>query len=162
MHLAKTTPEGYHTVTPYIVVRSAAEAIEFYKKAFGAEELGRMAGPDGHSVMHAEIKIGDSPIMLADENPQWGALSPQSLGGVAGSLHVYVEDVDAAVERAVQAGATLKMPAADMFWGDRFGKVVDPFGQEWSLATHIEDLTNEEIEQRAKEFFARMSLQGRP
>ncbi len=157
MSNVKPIPEGYHTLTPHIVVRGAAEAIEFYKKAFGAEELCRMNGPDGNSVMHAELKIGDSPFMLCDESPQmekW--LAPPSLNGTTVALMMYVPDVDKAFQRAVDAGATVSMPLMDTFWGDRFGKVTDPFGHEWELATHIQDLTPDEIAKGAEEFFAGM------
>lgn len=154
---AKAIPDGYHTVTPYLMVRGADRAIEFYKRAFGAEELMRMSGPDGKRIMHAEIKIGDSRIFLSEEFPEMGCRSPESLGGTASSLHLYVEDVDAAFKRAVAAGAQVKMPVADMFWGDRFGKLIDPFGHEWGMATHTEDLTPEEIRERANVFFAQMA-----
>jgi len=154
---AKAIPDGYHTVTPYLMVRGSDRAIEFYKRAFGAEELMRMSGPDGKSIMHAEIKIGDSRIFLSEEFPDMGCRSPESLGGTASSLHLYVEDVDAAFERAVAAGAQVKMPVADMFWGDRFGKLIDPFGHEWGMATHKEDLTPEQIRERANAFFAQMT-----
>lgn len=141
-------PEGYHSVTPYIVVNEGARAIEFYKQAFGATELFRMDGPDG-KVNHAEIKIGDSNVMLADEHPEIGARSPRSLGGSPVSLMLYVEDVDAVVGRAVEAGATLKRPVADQFYGDRTGSVEDPFGHFWYVATHVEDVPPEELEKRA-------------
>jgi uncharacterized glyoxalase superfamily protein PhnB len=117
----------------------------------------RMPGPDGKSIMHAEIKIGDSRIFLSEEFPEMGCRSPESLGGTASSLHLYVEDVDAAFKRAVSAGAQVKMPVADMFWGDRFGKLIDPFGHEWGMATHKEDPTPEEICERANAFFAQMA-----
>ncbi len=162
--MAKTTeavPKGFRTVTPSIVVKGADKAIEFYKRAFGAEELMRMAGPDGRSVMHAELKIGDSIIFLSDEFPGMGCRSPQSLGGATGALHLYVADADAAVKRAVSAGAQVAMPVADMFWGDRYGKVADPFGHEWGLGTHKEDLSPAEVAKRAKVFFEQMS-QGKP
>ena len=149
-------PEGYHTITPYIRCRGAGKAIDFYKAAFGAEEVGRMLAPDGHTVMHAEIRIGDSIIMLGDEFPDMHALGPQSVGGTTGGLHLYVADVDAAVARAVRAGAKVTMPAADMFWGDRYAKLLDPFGHEWSIATHIEDPTPEQMAERAKAAFANM------
>jgi uncharacterized glyoxalase superfamily protein PhnB len=152
----KAIPEGYHTVTPHLTVRGAAQAIEFYKRAFGAEEQMRMPGPDGKSVMHAELKIGNSIIFLNDEYPDTRCRSPLSLGGIAGSLHLYVEDVDAAFKRAVAAGAQVRMPVADMFWGDRYGKVVDPFGHEWGIGTHKEDLTPDEILKRRDAFFAQM------
>jgi PhnB protein len=142
--------EGYHTVTPYFAVKDAARAIDFYKRAFGAEELSRMPGPDG-KVMHAEIRIGNSRIMLGDESPMGGCKSPQSLGGTSMGLHIYVKDVDAAFAKAVAAGAKVSMPVMDMFWGDRYGKLADPFGHEWSLATHKEELMPAEIEQRMHE-----------
>jgi len=141
-------PEGYHSVTPYIIVGGAARAIEFYKQAFGATELFRMDGPDGQ-VGHAEIKIGDSHIMLADEHPQMGARGPQTIGGSPVSLMLYVEDVDATVERAVEAGAKLKRPVADQFYGDRTGGIEDPFGHVWYVATHVEDVPHEELQKRA-------------
>jgi PhnB protein len=144
----KPIPEGYHTVTPYLTIRGAARAIEFYQRAFGAEELMRMPGPEG-KIMHAELQIGDSRLMLSDEFPEMGGKSPQALGGSPGFLFLYVKDVDAAFQRAVGAGAQAKVPPADMFWGDRFGRLVDPFGHEWGLATHREDLTPEEIARRA-------------
>ncbi len=152
----KAIPAGYHTATPALVVRGAAEAIEFYKKAFGAVEVARFAGPGGQSVMHAEIRIGDSPIMLGDEFPNMGCKAPTSLGNSTGSLMLYVEDVDAAFQKAVAAGGKPEMPPMNMFWGDRYAKVIDPFGHTWSLATHVEDVTPEEIGRRGQEFFARM------
>lgn len=148
----KPIPDGYHTATPYLVITNAAEAIEFYKKAFDASEIMRLASPDG-KVMHAEIKIGDSPIMLCDECPDWNALSPRTIGGTAVSIMLYVEDVDKVVNRAVAAGATLLMPVEDQFWGDRMGSVADPYGHKWSIATHTEDVTPEEIGIRAKALF---------
>jgi len=153
---AKAIPDGYHTVAPYLMVRGADRATEFYKRAFGAEELMRMSGPDDKSIMHAEIKIADSRIFLSEEFPEMGCRSPQLLGGTAGSLHLYVEDVDTAFKRAVAAGAQVKMAVADMFWGDRFGKLIDPFGHEWGITTHKEDRTPEEICERANAFFAQM------
>ena len=154
--MAKPIPDGYHSVTPYLTVRGAAQAIDFYKRAFGAQERERMPGPDGKSVMHAELRIGDSVVMLSDEFPGMGARSPQSLGGTHGYLFLYVEDVDTAWERAVSAGAKVTMPLADMFWGDRFGKLQDPFGHEWGLASHKEDVSPEEIGKRAQAAFAQM------
>ena len=153
---AKAIPEGDRTVTPYLTVRGADRAIEYYKQAFGAEELLRMPGPDGKGIMHAEIKVGDSKVFLSDEFPGMGSRSPETLGGSTASVHLYVEDVDAVFNRAVTAGAKVRMPVADMFWGDRYGKVMDPFGHEWGIATHKEDLTAEEIGQRAAAFFAEM------
>jgi len=145
----QAVPTGYHTLTPYMTVRDAARAIEFYKQAFGAVERGAMKGPDG-KVMHAELIIGDSIVMLADEQPQFGALSPQSTGGTGMGLHIYVEDVDSAFDQAVKAGAKVEMPVGDMFWGDRYGKLADPFGHKWSIATHKADLSAEEMERGMK------------
>lgn len=155
--MVKPIPQGYHTVTPYLTVKGAAQAIEFYKRAFGAQEVERMPGPDGKSVMHAELKIGDSIVMLSDEFPQMGTRSPQTLGGSSGYLFLYVSDVDAAFKRAVDAGAKATMPPADMFWGDRFAKVSDPFGHEWGMATHKEDLSPEEIRKRGQAEMAKMA-----
>ncbi len=138
----KPIPEGHNTLTPHLVVRGAGEAIEFYKKAFGAEEVARMAGPDG-KLMHGEIKIGGSMIYLCDEF-EGMTRSPQSLGGSSVTLHLYVENVDDWFARAVEAGATVQMPLENAFWGDRYGKLADPFGHEWSIATHIKDVTFEE------------------
>ena len=152
---AKPIPEGYHTVTPSLTVRDAARAIEFYKRAFGAVEKGVMKGPDG-KVMHAELRIGDSLVMLADEFPQFGSLSPLSIGGTGTGLHIYVEDVDSAFDRAIGAGAVVEMPVAEMFWGDRFGKLVDPFGHKWSMATHTRDMSMEEIEEAQEEFMSKL------
>jgi PhnB protein len=145
----KAIPDGYHTLTPYITVRDAARAIEFYKQAFGAVEKGVMKGPDG-KVMHAELRIGDSLFMLADEFPQYGSLSPLSTGGSGMGLHIYVEDVDSAFDRAVKAGAKTEMPVTDMFWGDRYGKLADPFGHKWSIATHKRDMSREEMDDEMK------------
>jgi len=150
----KPIPDGYHTVTPYLVITNAGKAIEFYKEAFGATECMRLATPDG-KVMHAEIKIGDSPIMLCDECPDWNALSPQTIGGTSVSIMLYVEDVDAVVNRAVVAGAKVLMSVEDQFWGDRMGTVSYPFGHKWSIATHKEDVTPEEISTRAKALFGK-------
>jgi uncharacterized glyoxalase superfamily protein PhnB len=150
----KAVPEGYHTLTPHLVVKGAGQAIEFYKKAFGAEEITRMPGPDGKSIMHAEIKIGDSRLFLVDEFPEMGAQGPLGIGGTPVTIHVYVEDVDTVFNRAVAAGAQVRMPLADAFWGDRYGQVTDPFGHRWSLATRKEDLTPEEISQRAQAAFS--------
>ena len=153
MPKVKPVPQGYHTVSPYISVRKGAEALDFYKRAFGAQELMRMAGPGGQGIAHAEIKIGDSIVMLGDESPH-GNPAPASLGGTTVSLFLYVDDVDKWFQRAVEAGGTVATPPADMFWGDRFGKLKDPFGHDWCLATHKEDLTPEEIGKRAEAFFA--------
>ena len=146
--MVKPIPEGYHTVTPYLMFSGASAAIEFYKKALGASEVLRMDEPSGR-IHHAEIKIGDSHIMLADEHPEVQALSPKTIGGSPVSMHVYVEDVDAAVDRAVKAGAKLVRPVADQFYGDRTGGIEDPFGYRWFIATHKEDLTMDEIRRRA-------------
>jgi len=146
----KPIPDGYHSVTPYLVIKDAAKALEFYKEAFGAIEFVRMPSPDG-KVMHAEIRIGDSLIMLADECPDFNALSPLTLGGTAVSIMLYVDDVDSIVDRAVAGGARVTMPVADQFWGDRMGTIIDPFGHKWSVATHKEDVTPDEIKKRARE-----------
>ena len=145
----KTIPDGYHSVTPYLIITGAAEAIDYYKKAFGATELLRMPAPDG-KIGHAEIKIGDSPIMLADEFPEMGYKSPQTLGGSPVSLMIYVEDVDTVFNRAVAAGATVKEAVSDKFYGDRIGTLTDPFGHVWHVSTHKEDVSVEEMERRAK------------
>ena len=149
-------PTGFHTVTPSLFVRNAAAAIDFYKKALGAEERMRMAGPDG-KIGHAELKIGDSVVFLSDENPAFGTKSPQSLGGISGALYLYVEDVDKAFQRAIDAGGQVKMPVADMFWGDRVGNFVDPYGHSWTLSTHTQDLTAQEMEEGAKKFYAQIA-----
>ena len=143
----KAIPEGYHTVTPYLVVHNAAQAIDFYKRAFDAKEKFRMEGPPG-KIGHAELQIGNSIIMLADEMPQMDSKSPQSLGGTSGGIFLYVEDVDTAFNKAVSAGAKVTMPVADMFWGDRYGKLMDPFGHSWSMATHKEEVTPQEMQKR--------------
>ena len=147
-------PEGFHTITPGLVVRDAARAIDFYKRAFGAEELVRMPGPDGRGVMHAELRIGDSVLFVGDEAPSMGSRSPQALGGTAVALHLYVEDVDKAFKRAIDAGAQVKMPVADMFWGDRYGKIADPFGHEWGINQQLRELSPEESQAAADEFLA--------
>ena len=149
----KPVPEGYHTVTPHLIVKGAKAAIEFYRKAFGARELVRMPGPDGESIMHAEIEIGDSRIFLNDEYPDMGAVSPLALNGSAVTIHLYVEDVDALWKQALRAGARETMPLADAFWGDRYGRLVDPYGHHWSIASHVEDLTPEEMSKRAAAAF---------
>ncbi|MDX6406231.1 MAG: PhnB protein [Blastocatellia bacterium] len=144
----KPIPEGYHSVTPYLIVSGASDAIEFYKKAFGAIELMRMSAP-GEKIGHAEIKIGDSPIMLADEFPEMGYKSPQTLGGSPVSIMIYVEDVDTVFDRAIAAGGKEQRPVKDQFYGDRMGTLEDPFGHVWHVATHTEDVPAEEMEQRA-------------
>ena len=143
-------PQGMHSVTPHLVCAGAANAIEFYKQAFGAEEGARLPGPDGR-LMHASVKIGDSQVMLVDEMPEWGALGPKSLKGSPVTIHLYVDDVDAVVARAVQAGAKVTMPVADQFWGDRYGKLEDPFGHHWSVATHVRDVSMEEAQKAMRE-----------
>jgi uncharacterized glyoxalase superfamily protein PhnB len=138
-----------HTVTPHLICAGAADAIEFYKKAFNAVEMGRMGGPQG-KLIHALIRIGDSAVMLVDEFPDWGSFGPKSLKGSPVTIHLYVEDVDAMVERAVAAGAKITMPLEDTFWGDRYCKLEDPFGHQWSVATHIRDVSPEEMQLAAK------------
>jgi uncharacterized glyoxalase superfamily protein PhnB len=152
----KPIPEGYHTLTPFLTVRDAERAIEFYKNAFGAESRGVMKGPDG-KVMHAEIKIGDSVIMMSDEFPDFGSVSPQGLGGSPMGLHIYVEDVDASFDRAVKAGAQVEMPVMDQFWGDRYGRLKDPFGHKWSIATHTKDLSMDEMKKGMDEAMAKFA-----
>jgi PhnB protein len=147
--MTKPIPEGYHSVTPHLIIRGAAEAIDFYKKAFGATELFRFPAPDG-KIGHAEIKIGDSPIMLADEYPDMGYKSPQTLGGSPVSLMIYVDDVDTVFDRAVAAGAKTREAVSDKFYGDRIGTLEDPFGHVWHVSTHKEDVSAEEMERRAK------------
>jgi PhnB protein len=151
----KPIPEGYHTLTPFLTVRNAERAIEFYKQAFGAQERGVAKGPDG-KVMHAEVKIGDSVIMLSDEYPEFGSLSPQSIGGSPMGLHIYIENVDAAFDRAVKAGAQVEMPVADQFWGDRYGKLKDPFGHKWSIATHVKDMSADEMKRSMDDAMSKM------
>jgi len=148
-------PEGWHTVTAGITVRDAAAAIDFYKRAFGAQEVRRFTSPDG-KIAHAELKIGDSIFILADEFDQGVSKSPQTAGACTGGLMLYVPDVDASFDRAIKAGGQARMPVADMFWGDRYGNLVDPFGHVWSLATQKEELSMPEIEKRAQDFYAKM------
>ncbi len=149
----KPIPEGYNSVNAYLAVEDAEKAIEFYEKAFGAKERGRMPGPEG-KIAHAELQIGDSVVMLSDPLPQQSVKSPKELGGTSASLMLYVEDVDEFVQQAVDAGATITMPVEDQFWGDRFGKVTDPFGHDWSIATHVEDVSPEEMARRGQEAMA--------
>jgi PhnB protein len=143
----KPVPDGYHNVTPYLFIRGAGAAIDFYKKVFGATEIMRMPGPIGQ-VMHAELRIGDSMIMLSDENPKSGAMSPQTAGGISVSLHVYAENVDEVIQKAVDEGAKLVRPVQNQFYGDRIGTLIDPFGHLWSVATHVEDVAPEEMKKR--------------
>ena len=157
--MANPIPKGYHSVTPAIVVRNASQAIEFYKKAFGAEELSRMLTPDKKVVAHAELKIGDSIIMISDEFPMNPIKSPQTLGGSTATLNLYVPDADQSFKKAVAAGGKEEMQPTDMFWGDRYGKVVDPFGHTWGLLTHKEDVAPQEMEERFKVAWQQMHQQ---
>jgi len=149
----KRVPEGYHRVTPHLTVRDAAAMIEFYKKAFGAIEKGRAAGPDGKSIIHAAIQIGDSTVFLNDEFPEMGGLSPLATKSTAVTLHLYVDDADKQFQQALSAGAQVVMPLADQFWGDRYGIVKDPSGHQWSIAHHVEDLTPDQMKQRMGKAF---------
>jgi uncharacterized glyoxalase superfamily protein PhnB len=155
--MIKPIPEGYQTITPMFISKDARKSMEFYKKAFGAEERFFMAGPDGKGVMHAEIQIGTSIIMIGEENPTCPSKSAETMGGSPVSFYIYVENVDEAFKIAVDAGAKVGMPVEDMFWGDRMGTVQDPFGYTWSLASHTKDLTPEEIQEGEKAFFAKMA-----
>jgi PhnB protein len=159
--MAKPIPDGFHTITAHIVVSDAAKAIEFYKKALGATEKGVFTMPDGKGVMHAELKIGDSIVRLGNECPPH-TLSPKNCGGTSVSLHIYTDNADAAFDKAVKAGCTVKMPMTDMFWGDRYGQVEDPFGHKWSIATHKQDFTTEQMAENAKKFFAQMPKKPQP
>lgn len=157
--MVKAIPDGYHNVTPYLIVDGAAQALEFYQRAFGATELMRMPTPNG-KIGHAEMRIGDSPIMLADEMPEMGYRSPRSLGGAGVSLMVYVEDVDRIFKQALDAGAKELHPVRDQFYGDRSGTLQDPFGHVWTIGTHVEDVTPEELERRAKEWTEKYAERG--
>ena len=150
MPTVKPVPDDMHTVTPHLICAGAADAIEFYKRAFNAVEEARLPGPDG-KIMHAQVRIEGSAVMLVDEMPEWGALSPRSLKGSPVTIHIFVPDVDAFVNRAVAAGAKVTMPVADMFWGDRYGKIEDPFGHSWSVGTHVRDVSMEEARQAMKQ-----------
>jgi uncharacterized glyoxalase superfamily protein PhnB len=155
--MSKAIPAGREGLIPHLVCSPCADAIEFYKKAFGAEEIARMPAPDGKRIMHAEVRIGGRPLFLVDDFPEYcGGKSetPKALGGTPVTIHRYVENCDAAIERAEKAGATVKMPATDMFWGDRYGVIVDPFGHNWSFATHLRDLTPEEMAKSTEAAFA--------
>jgi PhnB protein len=154
--MTKPIPDGYHTVTPYLAVEDAGKAITFYEQAFGAKERSRMEAPGG-KIGHAELQIGDSLVMISDPFPQSTVRPPAEVGGSTASIFMYVEDVDAAVKQAVDAGATVTMEVEDMFWGDRFGSVADPFGHTWSIATHVEDLSPEEIAERGQAAMASMT-----
>ena len=150
MATVKPIPDGMHSLTPHLVCAGAADAIEFYKKAFGAVEVARMPGPDGKKLMHAQVRIGDSHLMLVDEMPEWGALGPKALKGSPVTVHLYVVDADATFSQAVAAGAKVTMPIADMFWGDRYGQLEDPFGHKWSVATHKREVSPEEAMEAMK------------
>jgi PhnB protein len=152
----KPIPDGYHSVQPYLAVDDAAKAIDWYKQAFGATERFRMDGPGG-TIGHAELQIGDSVLMLSDPFPQASTKPPKELSGTTSSVMLYVEDVDATVKQAVDAGATVTMEISDQFWGDRFGSITDPFGHSWSIATHVEDVSPEEMEKRSAEFMSAMA-----
>ena len=152
---AQAVPPGFHTLTPHLVVRNAPEALEFYKKALGAEVLNVAKTPDG-KVMHAALRIGDSMLMLNDEMPEFGALSPLANGGAGVTIHIYTEDADSAYNRAVSAGAQVKMPLMDQFWGDRYGIVTDPYGHSWSIATHVKDVSPGEMQRAQDEAMAKM------
>jgi PhnB protein len=152
----KPSPEGYHAVSPYLAVDDAARAIDYYATAFGAKEVVRMGGPGG-TIGHAELEVGDSRIMLSDPFPQASTRPPKELGGTSASVFMYVDDVDAVVKQAVDAGATITMEVADQFWGDRFGTITDPFGHVWSIATHVEDVPPEAMAERAKAAMEAMS-----
>jgi PhnB protein len=154
--MAKPVPEGFHSLNAYLAVDDAAGAIEFYTRAFGAKERSRIPGPDG-KIGHAELEIGDSVVMLADPFPESSYTAPKQLGGTSVGLLLYTEDVDVTVQKATDAGGTISMPVQDMFWGDRFGQVTDPFGHVWQVATHVEDVPPEEMEERAKAAMAAMS-----
>ena len=157
--MVKPIPDGFHTVTPSLIVSSTKEAIEFYKKAFDAVEIYQYPTPDG-KIMHAQIKIGDSFVFLADEFPTMGTKSPTTLGGSASALHLYVEDADKIFNQAIAAGAAPVMPLMDAFWGDRYGMLVDPYGHAWAISTHQKDMTSEELKKAAQEFFANMAKQS--
>jgi PhnB protein len=153
----KTIPDGYHSINTYLVVRNADKAIQFYKKAFGAEERFRMHGPDGKTIMHADLKIGDSVFMLTEESKEMKALSPESIGGSPVTLYVYVKDVDSIFNQAISEGATMLKPVQDQFYGDRSGYLRDPFGHLWSIATHKKDLSPDELRKAGEAFFEEMS-----
>src|SRR5262249_53498703 len=153
MAQVKPIPDGFHSITPHIICRGAAEAIDWYRKALGATEISRSPTPDGKSLIHSLVRIGNSFMMIVDEFPQWGAVGPQTLGNSPVTLHLYVEDVDAVVNRAVAAGAKVTMPVSDMFWGDRYGRWQDPFGHHWSVATKIRDVSPAEMAEATKKMF---------
>ena len=148
--MARAVPKNFRTVTPHLTIEGASDAIKFYKKAFGAKELGRMKAPDGQRLMHAMIMIGNSVVMLNDAFPEWGSKGPKALGGSAIAVHLYVDDADKVFKKALKAGATVAMPIADMFWGDRYGILLDPFGHRWAVATHKKDLSPAQMAKAAK------------
>jgi PhnB protein len=156
VQMVRAIPEGYHSVTPYLVVNDASAAIDFYKRAFDAKENYRLQGPDGKSILNAELMIGDSMVLLSDEFPHGGCRSPKSIGGSAVTLHIYTEDVDKVFNQAIAAGATIVMPIMDMFWGDRYGQLQDPFGHVWSIAMHKQDLSQEEIQKAGEAILKEM------
>lgn len=157
MNKIKKIPDGYYAITPSLIVKDGIKAIDYYKKVFDAKDKGIMMTPDGKSVAHAELEIGDSKIMLSDEFPEMNCLSPASIGGSPISLYLYVEDVDKTFNLAVSEGASVLYPVADQFWGDRHGSIKDPFGHIWSISTHVKDLAEEEIKKAAAEAFSKMS-----
>lgn len=157
--MTQPIPHGFHSLTPHIIVTDGLQAIELYQQAFGAQEMARLMTPDGKTLMHAQLKIGDSMVMLGSEFPP-NCLSPKNRGGSSVFLHIYLPDVDAAFARAVKAGCTIKMPVSDMFWGDRYGVVEDPSGHQWALATHTHDYTQEQIAANSKAFMANMPKEG--
>jgi uncharacterized glyoxalase superfamily protein PhnB len=157
---AKSIPQGMNSVSPHLVCAGAAQAMDFYKKAFGAEEMVRLPGPDG-KLMHGSMRVCGSSIMLVDEMPEWNVLGPKALGGSPVTIHLFVDDVDAVFNNAVAAGATVKMPVEDMFWGDRYGIVTDPFGHNWSIATHKRDVSREEMQAAIKQMAARGPQEAR-
>jgi PhnB protein len=156
MATVKAVPAGFHTVTPHLTVNDAAKALDFYSRAFGAKEQVRMPGPDGH-IIHAQTMIGDSPILLAEEMPGMGGKGPLAIGGTPVTLHIYTDDADALFARAVAAGATVRMPMEDMFWGDRYGQVVDPFGHVWAIGQHKKDMTPDEMKKAMAEAFSQQT-----
>jgi PhnB protein len=154
-------PQGFHSITPFLAVNDAAKAIDFYRRAFGAKEIMRNTGPDG-KITHAEIRIGDSPLMLSDEMPQAGIRTPRSLGGSTVNIFLYVDNADTVFKQAESAGAKVEMPLENMFWGDRYGKLTDPFGHSWSVATHKEDVSPEEMKKRSQQTVAQRAKHAQP
>ncbi len=156
--MTKPIPDGFHSITPSVVVANSKDAIEFYKKAFGANEIYQMPTPDGKT-MHAMIQIGNSFVMMSDEFPEMGCKSPDTIGGTPVTLHLYVDDADKTFNQAIEAGAKVTMPLMDAFWGDRFGIVSDPFGHSWAIATHKQDISPEDMKKAGEEYFAKMVKQ---